>query len=89
MKNVKQAKLNGNELLAGCDQNPIVEGNAGGRNISFVTDSELKNLNDSRIPANTRMSILHCVIHKCVLKLCLGAIYVYCRSIQGNIRILL
>ena len=33
LENVKQAELNANERCADCDENPVVEGNTGDRNI--------------------------------------------------------
>ena len=33
LENVKQAELNANERCADCDENPVVEGNKGNRNI--------------------------------------------------------
>ena len=53
LENPKQAELNASERCAGCDENPVVEGS---RNIPVVTDAELKERKDLRIPANTRMS---------------------------------
>lgn len=43
LENIKQAKLNANERCACCDENLVVEGSAGSRNISVVTNSELEN----------------------------------------------
>ena len=58
MDKVEQPELNARERCGGSDQNQLVEGNAGGRKISVVTDAELEKRKDARIPVNTRMNTL-------------------------------
>ena len=54
LENVKE--LNASERCADGNENPKLEGSTRSRNITVISDSELEERKDSRIPANTRMS---------------------------------
>jgi hypothetical protein len=55
LENVKEIELNASERCARGNENPRLEGSTRSRNITDISDSELEERKDCRIPANTRM----------------------------------